>query len=136
MAGVYSVIREIHFSYGHRLPGYPGKCRYLHGHNGKVEIEFRSDKLDDRGMVLDFDEVRRRVQGWIESELDHRCLLSRDDTLAPLLKAQGEPVVELDFPPTAENIARMIFEYARGAGLPVASVRLWESPASSVVYSG
>ena len=85
---------------------------------------------------MDFDEIKRVLEGWIDAELDHRMLLFRDDPLASVLKSRGEPVVVLDFPPTAENIARIIFEHARQAGYPVHSVRLWESPASSVVYTG
>ena len=58
---MYSVTRIIHFCYGHRLREYDGKCRYLHGHNGKVEIELSSDRLDPRGMVKDFEEIKRTV---------------------------------------------------------------------------
>ena len=35
---MYRVTREIHFCYGHRLLNYDGKCRHLHGHNGKAVI--------------------------------------------------------------------------------------------------
>ncbi len=133
---MFSVIREIHFCYGHRLLNYEGKCRHLHGHNGRVEIELRRDGLDALGMVVDFDEVKRTVQAWIDSELDHKLLLSKQDALVPLLQERGEPLVLMEGNPTAENIARMIFEHARGRGLPVASVRLWETPGSSAIYSG
>ena len=45
---MFQVTRTIHFCYGHRLLNYQGKCRYLHGHNGKVEIELSSKALDRR----------------------------------------------------------------------------------------
>lgn len=35
---MYRVIREFRFCYGHRLMGHAGKCRHLHGHNGKAVI--------------------------------------------------------------------------------------------------
>ena len=35
---VYRVTKEIHFCYGHRLLDYAGKCRHLHGHNGKAVV--------------------------------------------------------------------------------------------------
>ncbi len=54
---MYSVIREIHFSYGHRLLNYKGKCANLHGHNGRVQIEVSSEKLNSLGMVMDFYEI-------------------------------------------------------------------------------
>ena len=133
---MYTVIKEIHFCYGHRLLGYVGKCRHLHGHNGKVEIELGTKALDQLGMVMDFEEVKRHVQTWIDTELDHKMLLSRDDPAVPVLQRLQEPLVLMDCNPTAENIAKMIFEYARGKGLPVVSVRLWETVSSSATYSG
>lgn len=133
---MYTVIREIHFCYGHRLLNYDGKCRHLHGHNGLVEIELKAESLDPLGMVMDFVEVKRRVQSWIDEELDHKMLLHRDDPMLPVLKERREPVHVLDVNPTAENIAKLIFDHARSAGLPVASVRLWETPSSSAVYTG
>ena len=63
---MYKVTREIHFCYGHRLLNYSGKCRHLHGHNGKVEIELFSEKLNDLGMVRDFEEIKSIVQVWID----------------------------------------------------------------------
>ncbi len=133
---MYTVIREIHFCYGHRLLEYQGKCRHLHGHNGKVEIELSAGALDKLGMVMDFEEVKRHVQSWIDAELDHKMLLRKDDPAVPLLQRLNEPMVLMEGNPTAENIARMIFEYAKQKGLPVVSVRLWETLGSSATYSG
>jgi 6-pyruvoyltetrahydropterin/6-carboxytetrahydropterin synthase len=132
---MYRVIRRLNFCYGHRILGHRGKCGHLHGHNGAVEVELGARKLDRLGMVADFSEVKGILQGWIDAELDHRMLLSRGDPLAKILKAHGEPVVLVDGNPTAENLARLIFDYAASRGLPVIAVRLWESPASCAVYS-
>lgn len=133
---MYTIIREIHFCYGHRLLHYDGKCRHLHGHNGRVEIELRAAALDPLGMVMDFTELKRQVQSWIDTELDHKMLLHKDDPVVAYLKSQHEPLVLLDANPTAENIAKLIFDYARLKGLPVTSVRLWETPGSSASYAG
>ena len=43
---MFRVTKEIHFCYGHRLMNYDGKCRYFHGHNGKVEVELSAESLD------------------------------------------------------------------------------------------
>ena len=123
----YGVTRVIHFCYGHRLLDYAGKCRHPHGHNGKVEVAIDSAKLDKLGMVMDFEEIKQKVQKWIDSELDHKMLLNKRDPLVKILKDLGEPVVVMDDNPTAENIARLIFDYARRQKLPVASVRVWET---------
>ena len=36
--------------------------------------------------------------------------------------------------PTAENIAKLVFDYARSQNLPVVSVKLWETETSVAVY--
>jgi 6-pyruvoyltetrahydropterin/6-carboxytetrahydropterin synthase len=131
---MFSVSREIDFCYGHRLLNYPGKCRHLHGHNGRVSITFEASGLDDRGMVLDFSEIKRVVSRWIDENLDHRMILSRTDPAVPMLRELGEPMYLLDVNPTAENIARLIFDVAKENGFPVVDVRLWETPQCCAKY--
>ncbi len=131
---MYKVTKEIHFCYGHRLLNYDGKCRFLHGHNAKAEIELCSETLDHRGMVMDFNEVKRRLQSWVDSALDHKMLLNKADPLLPSLKPETEPVVLVDRNPTAEVICQMIYDYARDQGFPIAEVRLWETPTSFATY--
>src|SRR3954469_22876941 len=111
---MYQVSRELRFCYGHRLLNYDGKCRFLHGHNGRAVITLAAAQLDALGMVLDFSHIKRVVGGWIDAHLDHRMLLHKDDPMLPHLKAQGEPVYLLDVNPTAENIAKLIYDYAAG----------------------
>jgi 6-pyruvoyltetrahydropterin/6-carboxytetrahydropterin synthase len=123
----FRVTKEFHFCYGHRLLDYAGKCRHLHGHNGRAVITLQGDDLDALGMVVDFTEVKRVVGGWIDANLDHRMLLHRDDPVVPELRRQGEPFVTLDVNPTAENIARLIYQAAVKSGLPVVEVTLWET---------
>jgi len=131
---MYSVTRLIHFCYGHRLLNYAGKCRYLHGHNGRVEIELSSEGLDRRGMVRDFEEIKQTIQTWIDRELDHKMLLNRKDPVIPLLRKNHEPVFLMEENPTAEAIARLIFDYAASQGLPVTGVRMWETDRSVASY--
>ena len=125
---MYRVSREIDFCYGHRLLEYSGKCRYLHGHNGRAVITIESEKLDSLGMVLDFSEIKNVVSHWIDEHLDHRMILHRDDPVIPTLKEMGEPLYLLDANPTAENIARLIFDYTRDQGYPIVEAQLWETP--------
>jgi 6-pyruvoyltetrahydropterin/6-carboxytetrahydropterin synthase len=132
---MYTVTRLIHFCYGHRLMDYEGKCRHPHGHNGKIEITMKGDKLDKRGMVMDFEEIKQSVQKWVDSELDHKMLLNKKDPLVKILKDMGEPVVVMDANPTAESIARHIYDYAKSKRLPVVNVRLWETVNSHAEYS-
>ncbi len=131
---MYRVTREINFCYGHRLLNYDGKCRYLHGHNGKAVITLESDSLDARGMVLDFSELKQVVSTWIDTNLDHKMLLHRDDPVLPLLRDAGEPVFVMNVNPTAEAIARLIFDFVAARGYPVVEVSLWETASCYATY--
>lgn len=132
---MFRVTREIEFCYGHRLLRYEGKCRHLHGHNGRAVITLEGEELDSRGMLVDFADIKQHVQRWIDDHLDHNMLLCRDDPLVGVLLERGERVHVMDENPTAENIARLIFDHARGAGLPVVEVVLWETEHCFSTYS-
>jgi len=133
---MFRVTREIEFCYGHRLLRYEGKCRHLHGHNGTAVIVLEAPELDHRGMLVDFSDIKRQVQHWIDENLDHTMLLCREDPLLPVLQERGERVYVMDHNPTAENIARLIFERTAQVGLPVIEVTLWETPRCHASYCG
>lgn len=86
-------------------------------------------------MVHDFSDIKRSIQAWIDQQLDHKMILCREDKLVKVLIDLGEPFFAMDENPTAENIARLIYDYAASQGFPVREVRLWETPTSFAVYS-
>lgn len=131
---MFRVTREIDFCYGHRLLNYEGKCRHLHGHNGRAIITVEAYDLDPRGMVLDFSDIKQVVATWIDENLDHRMILCKDDPAVGILQDLGEPLYLLDENPTAENIAKVIFEKTRQAGFPIVEARLWETPKCFATY--
>lgn len=131
---MFRVTREIDFCYGHRLLHYEGKCRHLHGHNGRAVIVLEGEDLDHRGMLLDFSDIKSVVSGWIDDHLDHRMLLHKEDPAVPVLREMGEPMFLLDRNPTAENIARLIFEFTASQGFPIVEARLWETPRCFATY--
>ncbi len=133
---MHKVTKELQFCYGHRLLNYNGKCRYLHGHNGRAQIELEADKLDALGMVRDFTEIKEVIQGWLDEQLDHKMLLHHDDPILPTLRKMGEPVFLFKINPTAEAIAQVIYEFARSKDFPVSEVRMWESEGSFATYRG
>lgn len=131
---MFRVTKEIDFCYGHRLMNYDGKCKYLHGHNGRAVIQLEGDVLDHRGMVVDFSDIKRHVAGWIDANLDHRMILHVEDPIVPILKKMGEPMYLVEENPTAENIAKLIFDFAKSHSLPVKEVSLWETFNSYATY--
>jgi 6-pyruvoyltetrahydropterin/6-carboxytetrahydropterin synthase len=131
---MFRVAREIEFCYGHRLLNYDGKCKYLHGHNGKAVIILENESLDERGMLVDFSDIKKQVATWIDLNLDHRMILSKADPFAEYFQQQGQPVFLIDANPTAENIAKLIFDFAKSQKLPVLEVTLWETFKSYASY--
>jgi 6-pyruvoyltetrahydropterin/6-carboxytetrahydropterin synthase len=131
---MFRVTQEIDFCYGHRLLNYSGKCRHLHGHNGRAVVVLEGDMLDCRGMLIDFGDIKREIREWIDQTLDHRMILCQDDPALPSLRDLGEPLYVIDCNPTAENIARLIFEHAVEKRLPVVEVSLWETPRAFATY--
>ncbi|WP_294158998.1 6-carboxytetrahydropterin synthase QueD [uncultured Selenomonas sp.] len=117
------------FEAAHQIPGYPGKCARLHGHNWVVEATVQGTKLDDLGMLIDFKTVKAALHDALD-RFDHRYL----NELEPFSS---------DTKPTAENLARIIFEElapaacfeAHGSDAALSAVTVWESPKSSVTYS-
>ncbi|MFH0935811.1 MAG: 6-carboxytetrahydropterin synthase QueD [Candidatus Omnitrophota bacterium] len=114
---MYSVKIEAHFSSAHYLKGYKGKCEGMHGHNWKVEAVVERKFPDKAGMVIDFHELKDKLNKIIE-KLDHKCL----NDLAYFKKVN----------PTSENIAQYIYANLKVPGLK--TITVWESHNSSASY--
>lgn len=112
------------FSAAHKLCGYEGACKNLHGHNWKVKVTLACDVLDDIGMALDIGVIKQLLEE-ILGELDHSYLND-----LPYFRDKN---------PTSENLSRYIYERFETAltELPatVESVEVFESERSSVTYS-
>ncbi len=130
----FAVSREIEFCYGHRLLNYNGKCKHLHGHNGIAIIKILANKLDDLGMVVDFSLIKEKIANWINQTLDHKLILCKDDPLVPVLQANNELIYIMDVNPTAENIAKHIFDYIKSQKFNVEEVIVWETQNCSASY--
>ena len=129
------VTKEVTWDMAHRLDGYNGPCRNLHGHTYKLQVTLSGRADASTGFVMDFNELKG-VLDKIKSRFDHKCVLdgnSKDDAIiANALRETGCEFVMLAYKPTAENMARDIYDtIARDfPGLVVESVKLWETPTS------
>jgi 6-pyruvoyltetrahydropterin/6-carboxytetrahydropterin synthase len=101
------------FEAAHRLPWHPGKCAGLHGHSYRLDVTL-AGPLDENGIVMDFDDLHAIVHGQVIDQWDHSDLNLVLDN------------------PTAELLAQRAWELLAEAGLPLAGIRLWETPQSWV----
>jgi len=85
---------EAKFSAAHFLSHYRGKCENLHGHNYRVRLWVRGEKLDEGGMLVDFSLLKKHLKEVLEL-LDHSNLNDNE-------------IFQND--PSAERIARFVFE--------------------------
>lgn len=123
---MYTLKVEGAFEAAHRVVNYPGKCDRLHGHNWKVEALVAGTELDELGMLVDFKAIKGALKAALD-RFDHRFL----NELEPFSTGVN---------PTAENLARIIFEelekspvFVRDSNL--AAITVYETPTSSVTYT-
>lgn len=132
---MYAITKTFTFCYGHRLYRDPGKCGHLHGHTGRAEIALEGKALNELGMLKNFDDIKANIGRWIDENMDHRMLLNNADPLVKILQGAEEKLFLMEGNPTAENIARLIFDMVVKIGLPVKDVTFWESPTACATYS-
>lgn len=73
MENMYEVRVTADFAAAHFLRDYNGKCENLHGHNYKVYVHVRGEKLNEGGMLLDFTLLKASLREVI-GKLDHTNL--------------------------------------------------------------
>ena len=73
------------FETGHRLPHIPGKCQSLHGHSWWAEVWISAPGTDERGMVVEYGDFKRRLRDWIDEYWDHGLILGQEDPLCKTL---------------------------------------------------
>lgn len=132
---MFTITRDFEFCYGHRLLGHHGKCCHLHGHNATLRVTLAENELAENGMVRDFGQLKETVSAWLETQIDHTLLLWENDPLTHILREQNERFLPLPFHPTAENLARFIYENLTACGISLQEVRLWETPHCCACYS-
>ncbi len=116
-----TITKLFEFEAAHFLPNHKGKCKEVHGHSYKLEVEVAAGNgdycyLDDNDMIMDFGDLKAIVNEYIEEKLDHKFL---NDSI---LKT-----------PTAENMTMIIAAFLNEnlpAPFKVMRVRLWETSTS------
>ena len=140
--------KVIQWDMGHRVLNHRSVCKGLHGHRYKAEICVEGDLVEkkdasEEGMVIDFADIKKTAQKFVQEELDHAFMVWEKDIelLEFFKKSKGHKPVIVPFTPTAENVAAYIFNELKDkfsdvfkTGLHLQSVKLWETPSSYALY--
>jgi 6-pyruvoyltetrahydropterin/6-carboxytetrahydropterin synthase len=116
-----TITQAFTFEAAHRLPHVPPthKCYRMHGHSYRVELALTGPVDEHTGFVIDFFDVEA-VFAPLLAQLDHHCLND----------------IEGLSNPTAEHIAKWIWDQTK-TKLPLLSqVRVYETPLSWADYNG
>ena len=112
-----------HFSAAHQLTMVGEKCENLHGHNWRVEVYVKGERLNEAGVLVDFGIIKTHVKT-IMKRLDHKFL-------------NELPFFEND-QPSSENlaiyIAKSLQEMIDEPGVVVSRVATWESDNACATY--
>lgn len=67
------VSKEFTFDLAHHLFNYDGKCKAVHGHTYRLKIAV-SGWFDERGISVNFGDIKQIYKEHLEPHLDHRYL--------------------------------------------------------------
>lgn len=109
------------FEAAHLLPTFPDghKCRRLHGHSFRFEVVVEGEVDAAKGYLIDYGDIKK-VTDPLVRQLDHYYL-------------NEIPGLEN---PTAENVARWIYDRLKPSLPILASIILYETCTSSAEYRG
>jgi 6-pyruvoyltetrahydropterin/6-carboxytetrahydropterin synthase len=87
-------------------------------------------------MVMDFAEIKEAAKQWLDEQFDHQLLLHHTDPIVPFLRAANEEIRLLNVHPTAENLAKLIYDFLGSKNFPVGEVTIWETESCFATYRG
>ena len=121
---MFRLMVESGFAAAHQLKEYEGKCEGLHGHNWRVQVMIKTERLNSIGLGIDF-KILKNMLNEILSQLDHTFL----NDISPFNLKN----------PSSENLACFIFEEflkrLDKKALQMDWVRVWESSSAFAQYS-
>lgn len=115
---MYKISKQFAFSASHILEGLPQEhpCSRLHGHNYVVTVHLRAEGLNNVGFIKDYRELDN-IKRYIDETFDHRHL---NDILP--------------FNPTAENIAKYLYDVFVKDIPELYAVEVSETPKTTAIY--
>jgi 6-pyruvoyltetrahydropterin/6-carboxytetrahydropterin synthase len=122
---MHDVMIEMSFSSAHALRGYQGKCENTHGHNYRVEVYVRGQRLNNIGLLIDFKDLKAATRNVVEY-LDHKNI-------------NELPPFDVEINPSAEEMAafflREVGRQVNDDRVQVYKVRVWETDTCAATYT-
>ena len=111
------------FAAAHRLTMVGAKCENMHGHNWRIEVVLKGDRLNTAGVLMDFGEIKAHLRDII-GRLDHQFL--------------NELPIFAGSQPSSERIAAYVADQLQlvidAPGVRVSRVSAWESDDACATY--
>jgi len=161
-----TVSKEMKWASSHRLMNKDGtkfypkeKCGSGHGHEYFCEFTFtnytsseldkttcavileKCGETDEFGFVIDFSDIKKIVQTWIDENWDHVTIVHpKDKSLIEFLIKEGDRffIMPEGYTTSAESMAMFLFkkfENLLPEGVILLSVSVWETLTSKATYS-
>lgn len=121
---MHTIFKDFTFAAAHAIRGHTRGCQNLHGHNYRVRVHLKAERLDGLGMVLDFADLKEMMQE-ILGPFDHRVI----NDIPPF--DQRNTTAELFSHYVFEEVARRLPDQGR---VRVARVEVWENDTACAVY--
>lgn len=129
---MFQIRKKFRFEAAHVLESsYSKKCGNLHGHSIVVEVFCQSGELNEDGMVVDFGKLKEIIKPLLD-QIDHSIIL--DSTSDYCDKVHPTSTFLVHFNPTAENLAKLIYQYTKDRILSVSKVRVHETETGFAEY--
>ena len=132
------VTKEFNFEMSHALHNYDGLCKNIHGHSYKLFVCLKGNPKNQGnhpkdGMLIDFKQLKEKVNEIIVLPFDHALVLSKKDRLAHLNLEEKTKTILFDFQPTCENLCIYFAKLLQSEfeeGISLEYLKLYETESS------
>lgn len=116
-----SLTKTFDFEAAHWLPTFPQghKCRRLHGHSFHVDVIVEGEVDEAKGYLIDFGQIKDAIDP-VRTQLDHYCLNDIEGLANP----------------TAEMLAKWVYDRLKSSLPLLAVIRVRETCTSAAEYRG
>jgi len=121
---MFEIAVEARFKAAHFLKLYDGVCERRHAHTWKVSVRASAKRLDEIGVVADFEVLKRSLRR-VLSQIEGGTLNQK----APFMRGHN---------PSAENVAKWIYQGLiktfPSKNAKISAVTVWEMPGCSATF--